>query len=186
MLLGLEGVAKAENAQVASACTARVGWLVLADHRPDLVIVQGDTTTSFGAALAAFYRQAYLLERLAQTLYEAPVPPEFKRPGQEEYLAAYQDQLAQFAQPYEDQAVAVYVQAINAARELHVRNEWTKKINESLARYRPKEYPVLKDAKGRMMPEDLSPAPLADSPDGPTRRPVSEPVPQVARDTPTK
>jgi len=136
--------------------------------------------------LAAFYRQAYLLERLAQTLYEAPVPPEFKRPGQEEYLAAYQDQLAQFAQPYEDQAVAVYVQAINAARELHVKNEWTKKINESLARYRPKEYPVLKDAKGRMMPEDLSPAPLADSPDGPTRRPVSEPVPQVARDTPTK
>ncbi len=127
--------------------------------------------------LAAFYRQAYLLERLAQTLYDAPVPPEFKRPGKEEYLAAYQDQLAQFAQPYEDKAVEVYVQAVQAARELHVKNEWTKKIGESLARYRPREYPVLKDPKGQMLLEDLSPAPLADSPDGAKKRsapPVKE------------
>ncbi len=111
--------------------------------------------------LAAFYRQAFLLERLAQTLYEAPVPPEFKEAGQEEYLAAYQDQLAQFAQPYEEQAVAVYVQAIGAARELHVKNEWTRRISESLARYRPKEYPILKDAKGKMVLQDLSPLALA-------------------------
>jgi TolA-binding protein len=125
--------------------------------------------------LAAFYRQAYMLERLAQTLYDAPVPPEFKRAGQEEYLAAYQDQLAQFAQPYEEQAVQVYVQALAAARDLHVKNEWTKKIQESLARYRPKEYPILKDAKGRMLLEDVSPAPLADSPE-PRKRPGPEPV----------
>jgi len=126
--------------------------------------------------LAAFYRQAFLLERLAQTLYEAPVPPEFKRPGQEEYLAAYQDQLAQFAQPYEDQAVQVYIEAIKAARELHVKNEWTKKISESLARYRPREYPILKDPKGRMLFADLSPAPLAETPDGPMPRSQPEPV----------
>jgi TolA-binding protein len=128
--------------------------------------------------LAAFYRQAYLLERLAQTLYEAPVPPEFKRKGQEEYLAAYQDQLAQFAQPYEEQAVAVYIQAIAAARELHVKNEWTKKISESLARYRPKEYPILKDAKGRMVASDFSPSPMAETPEGPAKREVSAPVEQ--------
>jgi len=130
--------------------------------------------------LAAFYRQAYLLERLAQTLYEAPVPPEFKRKGQEEYLAAYQDQLAQFAQPYEEQAVVVYVQAIAAARELHVKNEWTKKISESLARYRPKEYPILKDAKGRMVASDFSPSPLAETPEGPAKREVSAPLEQPA------
>jgi len=129
--------------------------------------------------LAAFYRQAYMLERLAQTLYDAPVPPEFKRPGQEEYLAAYQDQLAQFAQPYEEQAVQVYVQALNAAHELRVKNEWTKKIQESLARYRPREYPILKDAKGRMVLEDVSPAPMADSPQ-PKRSAGVEPVAQGA------
>ncbi len=128
--------------------------------------------------LAAFYRKAYLLERLAQTIYDAPVPPEFKKKGAEEYLAAYQDALAQAAQPYEDQAVGVYVQAIEAARKLHVKNEWTKKIGESLARYRPREYPILKDAKARLLSEDLSPVALADTFGGPTRRalPGQEPL----------
>lgn len=120
--------------------------------------------------LAAFYRKAFLLERLAQTIYEAPVPPEFKRKGAEEYLAAYQDALSQAGQPYEDQAVGVYVQAIEAARKLHVKNEWTKKIGESLARYRPREYPVLKEARTRLLAADLSPSPLADTPAGPSRR----------------
>ncbi len=126
--------------------------------------------------LAAFYRKAYLLERLAQTIYEAPIPPEFKKKGAEEYLAAYQDALSQAAQPYEDQAVGVYVQAIEAARKLHVKNEWTKKIGESLARYRPREYPILKAAKARLLSDDSSPAPFADTPEGPTRRaPTAEP-----------
>jgi hypothetical protein len=90
-------------------------------------------------------------------------------------LAAYQDQRAQFAQPCEEQAVQVRVQALAAARDLHVKNEWTRKIQESLAHYRPKEYPILKDAKGRMLLEDVSPAPLADSPE-PRKRPGPEPV----------
>jgi TolA-binding protein len=120
--------------------------------------------------LAAFYRKAFLLERLAQTIYEAPVPPEFKKKGAEEYLAAYQDALSQAAQPYEDQAVGVYVQAIEAARKLHVKNEWTKKIGESLARYRPKEYPILKEAKSRLVAEDVSSARFGDTFEGPSRR----------------
>lgn len=120
--------------------------------------------------LAAFYRKAFLLERLAQTIYDAPIPPEFKKKGQEEYLAAYQDALAQAAQPFEDQAVGVYVQAIEAARKLHVKNEWTKKIGESLARFRPKEYPILKEAKSRLVAEDVSPARFADTYEGPSRR----------------
>ncbi len=120
--------------------------------------------------LAAFYRKAFLLERLAQTIYEAPIPPEYKRPGMEEYLAAYQDGLAQFAQPYEDQAVAVYVQALEAARKLHVKNEWTKKTAESLARFRPREYPVLKEAKAALLAEDRAPVAFADTSAGPTRR----------------
>jgi TolA-binding protein len=129
--------------------------------------------------LAAFYRKAYLLERLAQTIYEAPPPPEFKKKGAEEYLAAYQDGLAQFAQPFEDQAVSVYVQAIEAARKLHVKNEWTKKIGESLARFRPREYPVLKEARSRMLVDDLAPVAWADTPAGPSVR-KEEPPPEVA------
>jgi cellulose synthase operon protein C len=124
--------------------------------------------------LAAFYRKAYMLERLAQTLYDAPVPPDVKK--NDEYMAAYQDALAQFAQPYEDQAVKVYVDALDAARRLHVKNEWTKKVNESLARYRPAEYPVLKEAKSALVTEDASPAAYADTPDGPTRRALPGPA----------
>lgn len=120
--------------------------------------------------LAAFYRKAYLLERLAQTIYEAPPPPEYTRKGQEEFLAAYQDGLARFAQPFEDQAVSVYVQAIEAARRLHVKNEWTRRIGESLSRYRPREYPVLKEARARLLDGDTAPLPWADSPAGPTVR----------------
>jgi tetratricopeptide (TPR) repeat protein len=129
--------------------------------------------------LAAFYRKAYLLERLAQTIYEAPPPPEFKKKGAEEYLAAYQDGLAQFAQPFEDQAVNVYVQAIEAARKLHVKNEWTKRIGESLARFRPKEYPVLKEPRSRLLPDDAAPYFLADTPAGPSVR-KEEPPPAIA------
>ena len=37
-------------------CAALEGLrLEFAEHRPDLVLVQGDTTTAFAAALAAFY-----------------------------------------------------------------------------------------------------------------------------------
>ncbi len=148
---------KALEAKFAEAGrVARLYDEVSAYRRPDWV-------------LAAFYRKANLLERLAQTISEAPVPAEFKRPGNEEYLAAYQDGLARYAQPYEDQAVTVYVQAIEAARKLHVKNEWTRRTGESLARYRPREYPILKEAKARMITEDLSPVPLADTPDGPSR-----------------
>lgn len=138
--------------------------------------------------LAAFYRKAFLLERLAQTIYEAPVPPEFKKKGAEEYLAAYQDALAQAAQPYEDQAVAVYVQAIEAARKLHVKNEWTKRIAESLSRYRPREYPVLKEARSVLLVDDVSPSPFAATVAGPVRpalagpEPAGEPVPAAGTD----
>jgi TolA-binding protein len=124
--------------------------------------------------LAAFYRKAFLLERLAQTIVDAPVPPEFQRKGAEEYLAAYQDALAQAAQPYEEQAVEVYVQAIEAARKLHVKNEWTKKIGESLARYRPRDYPVLREPRARLVVEDLSPSRLSDTLDGPSRPPLPD------------
>jgi tetratricopeptide (TPR) repeat protein len=100
--------------------------------------------------IAAFYRQAYLLEQFARTIYDAPVPRELGKPGQEEYLAEYQDQLARFARPYEDQAVEVYEKALEAARDLHVRNEWTARIRQSLARHRPKDHPVLREVRGRL------------------------------------
>jgi UDP-N-acetylglucosamine 2-epimerase (non-hydrolysing) len=50
------GVMKAGQglAEVTAACLTGLDW-VLGRERPALVLVQGDTTTTFGAALAAFY-----------------------------------------------------------------------------------------------------------------------------------
>jgi tetratricopeptide (TPR) repeat protein len=120
--------------------------------------------------IAAFYRQAYLLERFARALHDAPVPAELQKPGREEYLAAYQDQLAQFAQPYEAQAIQVYAQALAAARDLHVENEWTAKILRSLARHRPREYPVRREPRRRLALGNVLPSPGLDDAEREARR----------------
>lgn len=96
--------------------------------------------------LAAFYRKGYTLERFAQTILETPVPPEIKRLG-EEAVITYQDQLAAQTVALEDKAVETYAAAWAEAKKYRVSNEWTKKTLESLNRFRPKEYPMLKEAR---------------------------------------
>jgi TolA-binding protein len=96
--------------------------------------------------LAAFYRKGFVLERFAQTILDTPVPPELKRLG-EEAVVAYQDGLASQTVTLEDAAVTMYAEAMKAARQYRVSNEWTKKTLESLNRFRPKEYPMLKEPK---------------------------------------
>jgi TolA-binding protein len=96
--------------------------------------------------LAAFYRKGYGLERFAQTILETPVPSEIKRLG-DEAVVSYQDQLAAQTVALEDKAVEMYTAAWGEAKKFRVSNEWTKKTLESLNRFRPKEYPMLKDPK---------------------------------------
>ncbi|HUM10689.1 MAG TPA: tetratricopeptide repeat protein [Myxococcaceae bacterium] len=96
--------------------------------------------------LAALYRQGYVLERFGATINETPVPPDVKRLG-DEAVAAYQDLLQQQTAALEDKAVESYAATLEQARKNRISNEWTKKTLEALNRYRPKEYPVLKDPK---------------------------------------
>ena len=96
--------------------------------------------------LAAFYRKGYALERFGNTILQTPVPPEVKRLG-DEAVIQYQDMLAQQTVALEDKAVESYIATLNEARKQHISNEWTKRTLESLSRYRPREYPVLKDPK---------------------------------------
>jgi cellulose synthase operon protein C len=97
-------------------------------------------------SLAAFYRKGYVLERFAQTILDTPVPPEVKRLG-DEAVVTYQDALAQRTVALEDQAVANYTATLAEAKKARISNEWTKKTLESLNRFRPKEFPVLKEPK---------------------------------------
>ncbi len=103
--------------------------------------------------VAALYRQGYLAERFAHSLLEAPPPPEFRRAGQEAYLAEYQAQLATFARPYEAQADKAYAQAVRLAQEFRVESEWSRRAAGALAQRRPGESGHLGGAKGRFMPE---------------------------------
>ena len=106
--------------------------------------------------LAAFYRKGHTLERFAQTILETPVPPEIKRLG-EETVAAYQDALSGQTVALEDKAVEVYSAAWGEAKKYRVSNEWTKKTLESLNRFRPKEYPMLKEPKSLVSQELVFP-----------------------------
>ena len=96
--------------------------------------------------LAALYRRGYVLERFGATINETPVPPDVKRLGGEA-VAAYQDLLQQQTAALEDKAVESYAATLVEARKNRISNEWTKKTLEALNRYRPKDYPVLKDPK---------------------------------------
>jgi len=97
-------------------------------------------------SLAALYRRGYVLERFGQTINETPVPPDVKRLGGEA-VAAYQDLLQQQTAALEDKAVESYAATLAEARKNRISNEWTKRTLEALNRYRPKDYPVLKDPK---------------------------------------
>ncbi|HYO53806.1 tetratricopeptide repeat protein [Archangium sp.] len=106
--------------------------------------------------LAALYRRGYALERFANTIIETPVPPDVKRLG-EEAVVAYQDLLAQQTATLEDAAVESYSTTLQEARKNRISNEWTRKTLESLHRFRPKEYPVLKEPKDAIASDQLYP-----------------------------
>jgi len=123
--------------------------------------------------LAAFYRKGYALERFGQTIIETPVPPEVKRLG-EDAVVLYQDQLAQQTAALEDKAVEAYAATLAEARKNRISNEWTKKTLESLNRFRPKEYPVLKEAKEQLATDVEYPDGLVGTLEGSAAQPAGK------------
>lgn len=116
--------------------------------------------------LAALYRRGHALERFANTIIETPVPVEVKRLG-EEAVVVYQDQLAQQTTALEDAAVESYSATLAEARKNRISNEWTRRTLEALNRFRPKEYPVLKEPKQALSSDGAYPDGLVGSVDGP-------------------
>jgi TolA-binding protein len=104
--------------------------------------------------LAALYRRGFALERFAATIIETPVPADVQRLG-ENAVIEYQDLLAQQTTALEDKAVESFSATLAEARKNHIANEWTRRTLESLNRFRPLEFPVLKEPQ-RMMATDVS------------------------------
>lgn len=119
--------------------------------------------------LAALYRRGFVLERFAQTILETPTPPEIKRLGEEAEIL-YKDALAQQTVALEDKAVESYAATLVEARKNRISNQWTKKTLESLNRFRPKEYPVLKEPLQWITADSAYPEGLVQSANGPARQ----------------
>ena len=74
-----------QDGQTLSALTARLIDSLTAtfvEHQPDAIIVQGDTTTAFAAALTAFYLRisiAHVEAGLRTGVMDSPFPEEFNR-----------------------------------------------------------------------------------------------------------
>ncbi len=79
-------------------------------------------------------------------------------------VVAYQDLLGQQTVALEDKAVESYTATLAEARKNHLSNEWTKKTLEALNRFRPQEYPLLKDPKEVLTSESFYPQRLMDLP----------------------
>lgn len=136
-----------------------------------------------GWNLAALYRRGYISERFATTLIETPVPPEVRRLG-DEAVVVYQDSIAQQTVGLEDAAVERYAVTLSEARKNRISNEWTRRTLESLNRFRPKEYPVLKAPLDVLATDRLYPEGLASNGTQPPATSVPSPQPSSSEPAP--
>jgi len=80
----------------------------------------------------------------------------------EDAVIQYQDLLAQQTTALEDRAVESYTATLAEARKHGISNEWTRKTLESLNRFRPQEFPVLKEPRRILATEVSYPVGLAE------------------------
>jgi cellulose synthase operon protein C len=116
--------------------------------------------------LAALFRRGFALERFASTIIETPIPTDVQKLG-ETAVIQYQDLLAEQTTALEDKAVESYAATLAEAKKNLLSNEWTKKTVESLNRFRPLEYPVLKEARQALSTDAAYPDGLVGSLTGP-------------------
>ena len=87
-------------------------------------------------AIAALYRMGSGFQDFAETLRDSPVPEELTD-GQR---LQYEDLLEDQASIFEDQAVELYAQALDTARDHNWYNEYTDLAETELADLRPEDY----------------------------------------------
>lgn len=121
--------------------------------------------------MASLYRVGNLYQNFANSIIAAPCPPEIKRQArslgmtQAEVCDEYRILLEEQSFTIEDKAVAAYETTITKARELQVKNEWTKKTLVALNKLRRAQWPLQKDAKLYVDAEPVAAPPLV-SPEG--------------------
>ena len=118
-----------------------------------------EKVATFGSqnwSYAAFLYRAKVLQYMARTIYAAPTPADLSEDEEEQLMEILETIGAQF----ENRALKSLELAVNDADKKGVVNEWVTKLRAAINKYKPAEYPLLKEAQ-RMVaePEGVAPAP---------------------------
>lgn len=124
-----------------------------------------ETVLGFGSRewspAASLYR-ARLLQHLARVLYEMPVPDKLPPKEVESFGLTV---AAIVGKPFEDRALSLLETALNDADAKGVANRWVTELRKQVNRYKPKQYPLLKEEKRLLLarpgPLPVAPAPAA-------------------------
>ncbi len=142
-------------------------------------------------AICSLWRIGLAYQKFAQSLYDAPVPPAYRKP---ELIDAYKDALAQKAMPAESKAKELYASAVAKSRELGIYNDCASKALTGLKKYDPANFgdvpetvvPIVPPSAPTAMPAGLlakvdnTPSAAATPPPGSTAPPSAAPAPSTA------
>jgi tetratricopeptide (TPR) repeat protein len=129
-------------------------------------------------AVCALYRIGFAYKRLAQALYEAPIPRELKALKRQDVIDEYKGQLAQFAAAPEQKAIEGLEYAVAKSREYGVVNDCSRKAAELLQKYKPDQY----GAPLEIVPEPAVPATAGPRPTHGLITALLPPEPAAGRD----
>ena len=102
-----------------------------------------DAVLSFqepGMAAAAAFREGQLLYEFAESLFNAPVPPEIAH--DEDMVDEYRYQLEEVAAPIQEKALKAFTMALKQALDKGVYNNWSRRSAEFAAKVNPEEFPL--------------------------------------------
>ncbi|HAN31712.1 MAG TPA: hypothetical protein DCQ06_08965, partial [Myxococcales bacterium] len=105
-----------------------------------------DNVAIYGArdwSYAAFLYRAKMLIHLARTIYDAPRPENMDEDSEE----AYEEFLEKFGGQIENKAIKSLELALKDAEAKGIVNDWVNQLRMAINRYKPAEYPLLKEAK---------------------------------------
>ncbi len=152
MIAGATGdLKKVKDPATGQKVEKRVGGLYN-DYR-DRVAAYGSRDWSY----AAFLYRSQVLTHLARTIYNAPRPSDLD----EDQEMAYEEALENFGGPIENHAISSLEVAMKDAIAKGVVNEWVTKLRVAINKYKPAEYPLLKEAR-RMVVDPPGIAPEAE------------------------
>jgi len=92
---------------------------------------------------AAFLLRARLLKYFARSIYDAPRPPDLTP----EETEAYEEFLESLGKKFEDRAIKSLKVALDDAEAKGVVNAWVTELRSEMNKYKPKDYPLLRDEK---------------------------------------